>query len=184
MGTSTTTSSSSESESEGDASGDTSDVKMDHPPPMVASCDGVRGQVVDLEITMPDGDYAPTHAWWGWSYCCIEAPLLHISDAPTLEVVDGTLDSPTIEIRLRQDELHQPPWLGAQNIAVSREGLAQTELPMGLELLEVLDPEAPTDAPLPWYRATFAAEGEGWSISGTVEAPYCAALDVPPCPCE
>lgn len=177
------TSSSSGSSGEGEASGDTSDVKMDLPPPVTTSCDEVRGQVVELEIMTPDGPYEATHAWWGWSYCCIEAPLLRIADAPMVEIVDGEAVPATINVRLRQDEMHQPPWLGVQNIAVDRQG-AQSELPMGLELLEVLDPEAPTNAPLPWYRATFAAEGEGWSINGSVEAPYCAALDVPPCPCE
>jgi hypothetical protein len=54
----------------------------------------------------------------------------------------------------------------------------------GFELVEPLDPDVLPDTATPDLVGTFAIDGNGWAITGSVTAPYCSAIEGPACPCE
>jgi hypothetical protein len=167
-------------------SSDEGDVpKMDTPPPgMIESCDVSRSEQIDLVVTTPEGPFAVTHAWWGWENCCIRDPWLLLVERDTLEVQDGVALTPDVEVQLSGTWEHTGPWIGPMTTTLSLghfQSLSQFDT--GAELLEPLDPDA-GDGAQPDLSASFAVEGEGWSVQGTVRAPHCALVDTQGCPCE
>jgi hypothetical protein len=162
-------------------------VKLDAGP-SIATCEAANSELIDLEITTPDGPLAAMHAWWGWDNCCFRKPWLVVTEAAPLEVTDGVLTtSPYVfgYVIGLFGEPHRGPYVGELAFTVGTDAPQATALFMsGFELLEPLDPDAPPEREQPRFSATMAVEAEGWSMQGSVQALHCPALDTQPCPCE
>jgi len=156
--------------------------------PTIETCEAANSELIDLEVTTPDGPFTATHAWWGWDDCCYRKPWLIVTGAAPLEVTDGLpTTSPYVfgYVLGGLEGVHEGPYVGEVAFTVGTELPSAPQLfERGFELLEPLDPDAPPDGEQPRLSATVAVEAEGWSIEGSVQSLHCPALDLPPCPCE
>lgn len=154
-------------------------------PPLIESCEVGATEQVDLVVTTPDGPFVATHAWWGWENCCIIDPWLLLTEGDELTYEDGELVTPHIEILLAGTWEHTGAYLGPMPALIGFDIWDAVEtIESGVELLEPLDPDGPHDDPQPDLAASFAFDGEAWSIQGTVRAPHCMLAETEGCPCE
>lgn len=171
-----------------DDSGQADGPKFDMPtidaPNQVATCAG-SDAAVDLDMVTPSGPFAPTHAWWAWEFCCIADPWLVLSEAAELEVRDGVVTTPHVVVYVPGTWERTEPYVGPRDVVLQDVGASNFGEPIaGFELIEPLDPDVPPDAATPDLVGTFAIDGKGWAITGSVTAPYCPAIEGPACPCE
>ena len=153
-------------------------------PPLIEMCEAGATEEIDLIVTTPEGAFEVTHAWWGWEGCCIVDPWLLLVSDDALVLEDGVVITPDVEIQLSGSWEHTGPWVGPMTTTLSLgHHRSVSHFDSGAELLAPLDPDA-QDVMQPDLEATFAVEGEGWSVQGTVRAPYCSLADAPACPCE
>ena len=168
----------------GTSEGPRFDVPGPDAPPQIVTCAGA-GAEVDVVMTTPSGPFAPTHAWWAWDFCCVTDPLLVLAEAPELEIRDGVLTTPHVRVYVPGTWERTEPYLGPREVVVKDVGAGGVGGPLtGFELVEPLDPDVSPETATPDLVGTFAIDGEGWTINGSVTAPYCAAIEVPGCPCE
>lgn len=140
---------------------------------------------VQLEIVTPSGTFAPTHAWWGWNYCCFTYPRLVVAEVGELDVSDPWSASvdPSLEVWLDPLEDADAPFSGERPATLRAYVDADSsELAAPVALLSPIDPLQPAEAQT--FAASVDVTARGWTVTGTVTAPYCPALDVPFCPCE
>lgn len=155
-------------------------------PPSIATCSAADSELVDLGVLgTPDGQFAAMHAWWGWENCCDRDPWIVLSTEAPLQIGQGGIDSPYVFGYVFGESGHTGPFVGPQTLALGTQLPSTTAtFETGFELLEPLDPDAPPEGEQPRISATFAIEGDGWSVQGSVQALYCPALETEPCPCE
>ena len=156
------------------------DVGVPTPEVCMASID----QQFDLEIAGPDGEVAVMHGWWGWEMCCVVDPWIVLAQSAVIEVNGETVEGEHLPVYVRGGWDHVGPYVGPQPIAFAPQGGEITEIEVGFELLEPLDPEMLKAEDQPLLSATFAIEAQGWSAQGSVLLPHCPALDTDFCPCE
>jgi hypothetical protein len=152
--------------------------------PIIDTCASEGAALVDLTIVAPSGPFAATHAWWAWEACCINDPWLVLAATPELEVSDHTILAPHVMVHVPGTWESTEPYVGPRDVRIRDiDASSFTDPIAGLELAEPLDPEVAPD-PAQHFVATFAIDGGGWTITGSVDAPYCAAIQNPACPCE
>lgn len=159
--------------------------KLDVSQPIAAACDPSATQAIDLEITTPSGPFAAAYAWWAWEYCCLPNPRLVLTEVPELEVLGSEITTPHIIVFAPGDGIGSGPYVGPMPVALTDvDGLELAQPVDGFVLVDPLDPEQLPEGETPPLSATFAIDGSGWTMSGSVTAPYCGAIELPPCPCE
>jgi hypothetical protein len=149
------------------------------------TCAASEVQAVDLEVVTPSGPFAAAYAWWAWEYCCIADPWLIVTEVPELEVVDRQIATKHVVVFVPGEWGQRGAYFGELAIGLREgEGGPFSEHETGFVLLEALDPEVPPNGELPLFSATFAIDGNGWTMAGSVTAPYCPEVEGPRCPCE
>lgn len=161
------------------------DVAVPDVGPLIETCATEGAALGDVTIVTPSGPFAATHAWWAWHHCCVSLPMLVLADASELEISEGAIITPHVMVRVHgSGKRQESPYIGEYDVGVR--DVASTEFDdvmTGVELLEPLDSEVPTE-PLPSFVAALTVGAGDWSITGSVNAPYCAAAQSGPCTCE
>jgi hypothetical protein len=189
-GTTTSSTSSSSSSSTGVDVEEGDEPQMDLPSspdlPRVA-CERTGPLVAEgLEVSTPLGPIEVASAFWGWNYCCVEAPFILLTAQNSVEATNS-LDfhfhdaPPSVGILTANADEHGR-WRGDVDArlwattepgeSVDREGLTATFV------------RSLREATTPSLELAFAIDEGIWQLSGTVVAEYCPGLDTPVCPCE
>jgi hypothetical protein len=159
-------------------------IKLDLPAPHAMVCPATEPATIALAITTPAGSWVATQAWWAWEWCCVSDPWLVLAPGE-LEVPDTyQITPPYLGVRVRGTWEHTGAYEGSwpAGFEFAGEGVAE-EIEGSVVIDTPVDPDDP-DASATMLQVSFALDKSQWQIVGSVAAPYCAAIEVPACPCE